>query len=455
MLIKASVENFKSFDSLTELTMISSSKIRTPAEDIPKYKVEISGASVLKSAAIYGANAAGKSNLVEFFRFFQRCVKGGMPLYAAQSFCKTRKENETRESTFEMQISIDGKSYAYGFSAVLSSRTITAEWCFELLQNGTAKNIFKREANGKPEIDQSVKLSSEEKTKFNVYADDFDPSKPILFLTEMNRGKRIDQKSKLACFVSIYNWITESLIVLTPSMPITDFQCYYNEESLALINKLIATFDTGISCVKVEEISFEELSTYLPKQMLNDVMDNMKEKVDATGKADVSVSMRSENSFFNIKMVNGGEPLITTLRLQHGNSFFDYEFKEESDGTRRLFDLIDMLVNADENTVYVVDELERSLHPKLTFHFIELFMDLHKGQNIQLIFTTHESAIMDQSLFRRDEIWFVERDAENCSSIYSLDKFKERYDKKLSKAYLEGRYGAIPIFSTFQSEGGK
>ena len=75
---------------------------------------------------------------------------------------------------------------------------------------------------------------------------------------------------------------------------------------------------------------------------------------------------------------------------------------------------------------------------------------MHPKQKIQLIFTTHESSIMDQELFRRDEIWFVERDKNNNSNIYSLDKFKERYDKKLSKAYLEGRYGAIPVFTFFR-----
>ena len=87
--------------------------------------------------------------------------------------------------------------------------------------------------------------------------------------------------------------------------------------------------------------------------------------------------------------------------------------------------------------------------PKLTERFLQLFMQLHDEQRMQLLFTTHESSIMDQAIFRRDELWFVGRNAENASSIYSLDRFKERYDKVLSKAYLEGRYGAIPVFSTF------
>ena len=89
------------------------------------------------------------------------------------------------------------------------------------------------------------------------------------------------------------------------------------------------------------------------------------------------------------------------------------------------------------------------------FAILKLFMEAHDGTRMQLIFTTHEDTIMDQILFRRDEIWFVERDADNASKIYSLDRFKERYDKKLSKAYLEGRYGAIPVFKQFSFRKGE
>ena len=162
------------------------------------------------------------------------------------------------------------------------------------------------------------------------------------------------------------------------------------------------------------------------------------------------MTMRSNENFFNIEVKGDLEPKVTTIRLNHIRSFYDFGFEEESDGTRRLFDLMDMLLNKREDVLYVVDELERSLHPKLTKHFLQMFMELHKEKRMQLLFTTHESSIMDQSIFRRDEIWFIERNAENVSVIYSLDRFKERYDKVLSKAYLEGRYGAIPVFRTFE-----
>ena len=218
------------------------------------------------------------------------------------------------------------------------------------------------------------------------------------------------------------------------------------EETKALFDK---TFDTGISQVKIEEITLDELSNALPKSVFDKMMQHVKNRMEEQEEPSFRMTMRSKATFFNIEVEGHSEPKVTTIRLHHNKSFYEFGFDEESDGTRRLFDLMDMLLNKREDVLYVVDELERSLHPKLTERFLQLCMHIHYEQRIELLFTTHESSIMDQAIFRRDEIWFVERNAENASSIYSLDRFKERYDKVLSKAYLEGRYGAIPVFSTF------
>lgn len=113
MLIKASIENFKSFDKMAELTMISSNKIRTNNY----HKVKIKSTQILKRSVVYGANAAGKSNLVEFFLFFKKCMSGSIPLDSSQIFCKTKEEN--RESTFELQFTVGSRFCAHGFSAVL------------------------------------------------------------------------------------------------------------------------------------------------------------------------------------------------------------------------------------------------------------------------------------------------------------------------------------------------
>lgn len=446
MLVKISVENFKSFDDSAELTMVSSNKIRTNAN----HRIKIKSTQLLKYGVVYGANASGKTNMIEFFRFFKECIKSGLPMESTQFFCKNRKENKDRESSFEIQLTVGDKFYAYGFSAILSQRKITSEWLYELYQDGTAKCLFERKGNKRPELEASIRLSNTEKNKFETYADDFEGNETLLFLTEMNRGKKYGSRSKLLFFKEIFDWIRTHIAVITPNTPLIDFEFYYDDESLQLINKLIEVFDTGISKVNIEQISLDELSNTIPKPVFEKVMGHIRNKMEERENSAFRMTMRSNESFFNVEVHGNNEPKITTIRLRHTKSFYDFGFEEESDGTRRLFDLMDMLLNQRDDVVYVVDELERSLHPKLTEHFLKLFMKMHKDHRMQLLFTTHESAIMDQAIFRRDEIWFVERGAENASTIYSLDRFKERYDKVLSKAYLDGRYGAIPVFSSFE-----
>ena len=446
MLVKLSVDNFMSFDKETEFTMIPSNRTTKKKE----HKIKIKSTSLLKYAVIYGANAAGKSNLVEVFNFIQYCVMKSMPAKSATMFCKTKEENSKRNSNFEIQFTLDGKFYAYGFSVYLQENKIVSEWLYELYQNGSAKTLFERENGKKPMLGEGIVLGNFDETKMQTYLDDFDENSNILFLSFMNRGKKYDKNSKIIFLKDVFEWITESLDVCTPHTSFNSFEYYYDNESLAKINELIKTFDTGITKISIEEITQDEFRKELPKPIYDEIMEDIKKKIEDDNIRDFEVSMKSPDSFFNLEIINGSELKITTIKLTHGNSCYSFDFHEESDGTRRVFELLDILLNKSENKVYVIDEMERSLHPKLTSRFIELFNEMHPGQKIQLIFTTHESAIMDQNLFRRDEIWFVERDKDNSSNIYSLDKFKERYDKKLSKAYLEGRYGAIPAFTSFK-----
>lgn len=444
MLIRISVDNFRSFDQQTELTMVSSSKIQS----LEEHKIRIRSTVLLKNAVVYGANASGKSNLVEFFSFFKSCLSDGLSIDYSHYFCKTKQENETRESVFEVQFSIGDSFFAYGFSAILSQMVITGEWLYELYQNSKAKCIFERSKDGHLELNDKG-LTGSEKNRMSTYKEDFEGNTSVLFLSEMNRNKKYSDKSKLFIYKKIYSWLSNNIIVFMPNDPITSFEYYYNHDSLELVNRLIETFDTGITNVNIEEITIDELKRALPPSVFGEVIAHLKQKVAEAPNAHHRMSMRSNTSFFSIEVAENEEPKITTIRSHHGKSFFDFAFEDESDGTRRLFDLLDMLLIRYDDVVFIVDELERSLHPKLTQHFLKLFAKLHKERRIQLLFTTHEASIMDQDMFRRDEIWFIERNAENVSSIYSLDRFKERYDKVLSKAYLEGRYGAIPVFSSF------
>jgi AAA15 family ATPase/GTPase len=445
MIARLSVENYKSFNNKEEINMVSSSKIRSHKD----HKVKIKQTSLLKYAVIYGANASGKSNLTDVFAFMRRCIEGGIPVDSFNDFCRIEKENKKRPSLFELQFTIGNHFYAYGFSVVLSTRKVTEEWLYELYQDGTAKELFEREEGQAPMLGSDIKATEAEKNRFQVYAEDFAGHDASLFLTEMNRGKKYDKKSHLLFFKDVFTYLRQNIITLNPNVGIYNFNYYYDEKSLGRINDLIQTFDTGISHVSIRKITMDELSNLIPEPILKQIIDDLRTRIRSSKSGNAQVSFRTPSNIINIRINAEGEQEITTLSMKHGSSVFNFDFKDESDGTRRIFDLIDMLIPSQDDIVYVVDELERSLHPKLTEHFLQLFMDAHQDQRVQLIFTTHEDSIMDQDLFRRDEIWFVERGADNASTIYSLDRFKERYDKKLSKAYLDGRYGAIPVFKKF------
>ena len=143
-----------------------------------------------------------------------------------------------------------------------------------------------------------------------------------------------------------------------------------------------------------------------------------------------------------------GKAIVEKLLFRHGSASELFEIDDESDGTKRLFDLVPLFATLTDAVVFI-DEIDRSMHPQLTLEFVKLFYDLAHEKQMQLIATTHESALMDLDKVRQDEIWFVERGSDYGSTIYSLDKFKVRYDKRVEKDYLLGRYGAIPLFSSF------
>lgn len=443
MLIKAAIKNFKSFDDLVEINMISSSKIRSHKD----HKVKIKQTSILKNGVIYGANAAGKSNLVGFFDFFSWTLRNGMPIDASNLFCRNKEENKFKETEFELSFTVNDKFYAYGYEAILSERKITSEWLFELKQDGSAKKLFERYEDCSIELEEKG-MTDFEKNRFKVYEEDFVGNESQLFLSEMNRNKKIEDDSKLFFFKEVFEWLTNNIIVLTPNRSLTNFEYYYDDQSMQEINKLLANFDTGISEISIKRINIEEFSEKIPKEIYKEFKEDVENHLKKKGK--VRMSMRINDNFFNIIAKDNEEPEISTICLKHGRSFYDFDFEDESDGTRRIFGLIDMILSNRDDILYVVDELERSLHPKLTAHFLKLFMEKHSDRKVQLLFSTHEDTIMDIDLFRRDEIWFVERNGFNSSELYSLDNFKERYDKKLSKAYLDGRYGAIPVFTSFQ-----
>lgn len=439
MLIQVNVQNFKSFNESNSLNMIASNKLRTQKDKLYE-SVDI---ALLKSAVIYGANASGKSNFVEVLRFMKECViNQELPIESYNWYCRNHEDNREKISSFSVQLLLDGDCYEYGFDAILNTQTIKDEWIVNLNKK---KILYQRNNEGKPL--NGLNLGKEDRMRMEIYLDDFLHNDKSLFLTEMNRNKSFDKDSGLSVYHRIYNWFAKDLNVLFPDMPLKKFAYYYDESTLNNIKKIVRSFDTCIEDIEIKNMSEEQLQNKIGISLYKDVINELKKNVHKK-KQELNLSMRSKKEFFNITMNDNYDLEIKTLCFKHGKSMLDFEFCEESDGIKRVFDFLDILLNKNQNSVYVIDEMERSLHPNLFNRFIELLNEYQKQSNIQVIFTTHESSIMKQDLFRRDQIWFIERNKDNDSRIYSLDTFNERFDKKISKAYLEGRYGAIPQFKS-------
>lgn len=437
MLIQVNVQNFKSFNESNSLNMIASNKLRTQKDRL----YESDTISLLKSTVIYGPNASGKSNFVEVLRFMKECViNQEIPIESYNWYCRNHEDNKEKISSFSVQLLLNEDCYEYGFDAILNTQTIKDEWIVDLNKK---KILYQRNNDGKPL--NGLNLGREDRMRMEIYLDDFLHNDTSLFLTEMNRNKSFDKDSELSVYHRIYNWFAKDLNVVLPDMPLTKFSYYYDESTLSNIKKIVRSFDTGIEDIEIKNMSEEQLQNKIGISLYKDVINELKKNVQKQGQ-ELNLSMRSKKEFFNITMNDNYDLEIKTLCFKHGKSMLDFEFCEESDGTKRVFDFLDILLNKNQNSVYVIDEMERSLHPNLFNRFIELLNEYQKQSNIQVIFTTHESSIMKQDLFRRDQIWFIERNKDNDSRIYSLDTFNERFDKKISKAYLEGRYGAIPQF---------
>lgn len=449
MLIRFNVKNFLSFDSREngkseEFSMLAG-KVRNKKEHV----YDTGDAKILKFSAIYGANASGKSNLVKALSFMRRTILKGLPKGHTDAYCKVNKENKKKESYFEMEILLDGKYYAYGFEVVLSQSKFISEWLIELTPDSREKTIFLRDIiNGQFEFGKELK----EKTlidKLNVYAEDVRDDTSVLFLQIMNQNKKnlYQEYKKAAILKKVYLWVMQSLDINDPNRLISDYSYMARTENIEKICKIIAAFGTGITNFKMVEVPIEKILGELPKPIQEKLIADIEKKMIETERDSYKgIIMRSDKEFFILEF-DEEKIICKTIQFSHGNQDILFNLSEESDGTVRILDLLEILLS-EENKTYVVNELDRCLHPSLTYKFVELFLKLAEKKNIQLIVTTHESRLMDFDLLRRDEIWFVNKRKNGESDIYSLEEYNTRFDQKIDKAYLEGRYGGVPIFST-------
>ena len=445
MLIRFSVGNFLSFKEVQEFSMIKG-KTKSKSDRI----FDADKLKLLKFAAIFGANASGKSNLVSSFKYAQTAIIRGIPKKGKISPFKLDAGYADKPSYFEFEILINNDSYAYGFEILLKKNQIVSEWLIQLSPTGNDKTIFSRDiANGKFQSDLKI-TSTTLKNKFNVYSDDSKNNTEILFLNEMNRAKNelYKEKNDLTIFKDIFEWFEDRLDVNYPNRPISDYSYFRDTANKDEVCRVISSLGTGITNYEEKKSSLEQLQQQLPKVVYEQLEEDINEwKIAKKNEIKASsISIRINDMYYVISMDKDDTLEVATIVFNHGNDAI-FDFSEESDGTRRILDLIEILFSG-ESKVYIIDEIDRSLHPQLTYKFIQEFLTAAKKRNIQLVITTHESRLLDFGLLRQDEIWIANKTLTGATELYSLDEYNVRFDKKVDKAYLEGRYGGVPIFST-------
>ena len=415
MLIEFRFKNFRSFRDETKLSMVASTD-----KTLPENKMSLTGfggRSLVRSAVVYGANAAGKSNLIAAMQALLAFIntstdrKINSPIEITPFLLLAEQNAEPSE--FEITF-IDHEKVRYQYGFQVNTKQVVREWLV-VYPKGLPQTWFERENNkdGTPTWYFGRNL----KGKNGQLAELTRPD--VLFLSNaarLNHGQ----------LLGVLKWIQKSFLVIGDSDDNLFFRIYSaflakeDKKVQERIRGLLNVADVGISDFEIREEPQKEKEPY----------------------EEIPVEMR------------GQTPSLERLSvfMQHtigSEKSIVFPIEDESRGTQRLFALGGPLADILENgwTLFV-DELDASLHPLLVRYLVELFHNSKINPiGAQLIFNTHDTTLLDGGLFRRDQIWFVEKDRQGCSHLYPLLDYSPRKDESLAKGYLLGRYGAIPFLS--------
>lgn len=425
MLIEFTVGNFRSLRAPQTLSMLATPiKSQNPSLDENTVIQLPDNPALLSSAAIYGANASGKSNLVQALAFMKRFVMhslketkatGGIQVEPFRLHAATGGQ----PSCFEIVFIQEGKRYRYGFE-VTKERVVT-EWLYFVPSSREAR-LFEREGN-----DITVGSYFKEGRDLEQHTR---PNALFLSVVAQFNGP-IAQK--------LIDWFRRLGIISGVNdigmLPFTLAQLVEGDYGQA-IRELICRLDLGIGDLQVEKVVSSK--PQLPDDMSDEIRQAFLTIMNASDAEGLSVHT------IHTQYDDDGNPV--------GQELFDLD-EHESEGTQKLFAMSGPLLDTlQKGKVLVVDELDARLHPLMTREIISLFN--HKTTNpngAQLIFNTQDTNLLDNSLFRRDQIWFVEKDQQGASHLYSLAEFKVRNDKDYERGYIQGQYGAVPYLSHIQT----
>jgi uncharacterized protein len=351
-------------------------------------------------AAIFGANAAGKSNVLDALSFMVGAVRdsfGSWREAIPRSPFRLCNDGEDRASTFVVELLLDGVRWVYGF--VIDSRTVREEWLYTYPQH-RRRIVFERHAT-------TVRFGTTTSTSTSsILAGLASLSEYALLLSV---GGLLEQRD----FGAIWRWFDSAVMLMPAGAENVDERTIVErlrgEDSRRLAQLLMAA-DVGIRDVKVEDL-YAHPATSNPEQ---------------------------------------NTPIESRLAFVHGRHQARLGLADQSKGTRVWLGYLGHVLEAlDRGSLLVVDEIDTSLHPHLTAQLVRLFREPEVNPlGAQLVFTTHDATLLGKyfgdRILARDEVWFVEKNADQETQLYSLAEFKARQEDNVERRYLTGAYGAIP-----------
>jgi len=429
MIINISLENWMSFYNPVTFSMIASRE-RQHGERVPrvsKYQTR-----VLPIAAIYGGNASGKTNFFKALHFTKNLVvEGTRPdsLIPVEPY-RLNVKGATEPSRFSFELLID--EIIYEFSFALTSESILEEKLVQI--NSTSEKVLYDRANGEIKFDSS-------------FSDD-------MFLQFAFKGTRDNQffltnsvSQKVETFLPVFNWFKDTLELVAPDSRFEPFEEFIDEGQplYATMNEMLPQLDTGITHLGGEELAFENVN--LPEAIRSRLQEEVKEGMTVR----LTSMPNNERFLFSRKEGNLIAKKLVTYHPRPDGSDIKFEMRQESDGSQRVIDLLPAFLDVScSKKVYIIDEVDRSLHTLLTRQLLEAYLESCSTESrSQLLLTTHDVLLMNQQLLRRDEMWVAERDVNGVSSLYAFSEYKDvRYDKDIRKSYLQGRMGGVPRILT-------
>lgn len=442
MLLRFLVENFRSFHGEETLSLVpAKSRIHR------RHELTTQGpcrrARGLPLAVLYGANASGKSNLIRAMDFARTLIVLGTRADAPTGAVGFRldPDSASKPSRFEFVLTHEGVLYTYGFA--VDEREVTEEWLFAVFDKQEVRLFERRTEGGSARLEFGSRLakSRDERQRLQFVASGTRPNQ--LFLTEAN-------DRNVQALAPLIHWFRDHFTIIWPDAQYRPLvpRAHSDEQFADFLAAFLRVADTGISGLDrtSREIDVDHDLPNLTQEMKGTLLDGLQRSPDH------SVILSAGKVLLALHQEPDGTTRSLTLQTEHVRSDGKtvlFNTQDESDGTHRLINLVPALLSVQNNEdVFVIDELDRSLHPHLCRLYLEAFLRgvAEHNNRGQMILTTHETTLLDLDVLRRDEIWFVEKDAHGASHLTSLAEFKLiRADLRIDKGYLGGRFGAIPL----------